>query len=135
MTKFLAGVLSVIAVGVLLIAYGLLGPRATSFDPRDDLDRFARPTYASEQMMLRDNPSMASFGSAYQSGAPMYAVQGPAYGYAPAAVPQLVSSVQPVRAASTAPAAPRRSSASVERSRGRDWTKTAMVIGGSSAAA
>ena len=27
MTKFLAGVLSVIAVGVLLIAYGLLSPR------------------------------------------------------------------------------------------------------------
>ena len=29
MTKYLAGVLSVIAVGVLLVAYGLLNPRAS----------------------------------------------------------------------------------------------------------
>ena len=30
MTKYLAGVLSVIAAGVLLVAYGLLSPRATA---------------------------------------------------------------------------------------------------------
>ena len=35
MTKFLAAVLSVIAVGVLLIAYGLLSPRAAAFGPAE----------------------------------------------------------------------------------------------------
>jgi hypothetical protein len=32
MTKFLTGTLGVIAVGVLLIAYGLLSPRALAFE-------------------------------------------------------------------------------------------------------
>ena len=40
MTKFLAGVLSVIAVGVLLIAYGLLNPAVPAYA---DQARFARP--------------------------------------------------------------------------------------------
>src|SRR5690348_10874848 len=136
MTKYLAGVLSVIAMGVLLIAYGLLVPRVSAFDPRADVDPGSRSAYASEQMMLRDGaassyrsvdrvavpvyPPAAYSSAGYATAAPVYANS-----YAPAAAPQLVSSVQPVRAVSTAPISTRRSSALVERSRGRDWTKTA----------
>jgi hypothetical protein len=54
MTKFLAGVLSVIAVGVLLIAYGLLNPPVAAYA---DQAPFARPMLANETMMLRDNPN------------------------------------------------------------------------------
>jgi hypothetical protein len=54
MTKFLAGVLSVIAVGVLLIAYGLLNPAVPAYA---DQSPFARPMLANETMMLRD-PNM-----------------------------------------------------------------------------
>jgi hypothetical protein len=133
MTKYLAGVLSVIAVGVLLVAYGLLSPSASAFDSRADLDRFARPLTASEQIMLRD--AAARYGSVDRYGTAAYAGQpaSPAM-YAPAAAPQLVSSVQPVQTVATAPAAPRRTYQTVERPRGRDWKKTALVIGGSSAA-
>jgi hypothetical protein len=135
MTKFLAGVLSVIAAGVLLIAYGLLNPRVAAFDRPGDFDRFGRPVPASEQLMLRD-PSGAPY--AYdRAAAPGYAVPA---GYAlvpyaaPQAVPQAVSPVRPVRTVVTEPVAPRRTTQYVERRSGRDWKKTAMIIGGSSAA-
>src|SRR4051812_23106293 len=98
MTKYLAGVLSVIAMGVLLVAYGLLGPRASAFDPRADLDRFARPLPVSEQITLRDEAALARYGFVDRYGTPAYAAQpaSPAM-YAPAAAPQLVSRVQPVQ--------------------------------------
>ncbi|HEY7172489.1 MAG TPA: hypothetical protein VH417_16670 [Vicinamibacterales bacterium] len=144
MTKYLAGVLSVIAVGVLLVAYGLLGSRASAFDPRADLDRVARPLPVGEQIALRDDAALARSVYVDRNGAPVYAAQPytsqPAYAsqpaiYAPsAAAPQFVSSVQPVQTVATAPVAPRRTSQTVERSNGRDWKKTALVIGGSSAA-
>jgi len=144
MTKYLAGVLSIIAVGVLLVAYGLLSPRASAFDPRADLDRIARPLTASEQIALRDDPAaLARYGYLDRYGMPaVYAAQhgsqagyaaSPAV-YAPYAAPQLVSSVQPVQTVATASAAPRRTYQTVERPSGRDWKKTALVIGGSSAA-
>jgi hypothetical protein len=145
MTKYLAGVLSVIAVGVLLVAYGLLGPRAGA-DSRADLDRFARPSLASEQIMLRDDPAAAArlgYATApapYGYAQPVYAqpVYATApYGYAPppvqqAAAPQVVTEARPVRTVATQPA--RTPTRVVERERGRDWKKTAMIIGGSSAA-
>jgi hypothetical protein len=143
MTKFLAGVLSVIAVGVLLIAYGLLGPRAATFDPRADLDRFARPSFASEQITLRDDPSAPRYGypgadSASAYPAPAYASPAPAYGYSPYAAPQpapqFVNETHPVRTVAAAPSVRRASMPAIERNRGRDWKKTAMIIGGSSAA-
>jgi hypothetical protein len=133
MTKYLAGVLTVIAVGVLLVAYGLLGPRASAFDPRADLDRFARPLPASEQITLRDDVALARAGYVDRYGAPAYAAQPVMYAPS-AAAPQLVSSAAPVQTVATAPVAPRRTYQTVERSSGRDWKKTALVIGGSSAA-
>src|SRR5262245_13874354 len=55
MRGFFAAVLSVIAVGVLLIAYGLLGTRAAAapgaiqYDARGQAYELARPMYASER--------------------------------------------------------------------------------------
>jgi len=147
MTKYLAGVLSVIAVGVLLIAYGLLVPRATVFDPRAELDGVVRPSsFASEQVRLGGGPQALPFDYTNRSAVPVpaatayaasaYAPSAPVYAssYTPAAAPQLVNSVQPLQHLSTVSAPLRRSPASFERSSGRDWTKTAMIIGGSSAA-
>ena len=54
MKAFLATVLSIIAVGVLLIAYGLLAPRASAraaagvYDPQTGMYQTARPMFASD---------------------------------------------------------------------------------------
>jgi len=133
MTKYLAGVLSVIAVGVLLVAYGLLGQRASALEPRSDLDRFGRALPVTEQITLGDNAALARSGYLDRYGTPPYAAQPAMYSPSTAA-PQLVSSAQPVQTVATAPVAPRRTYQTVERSSGRDWKKTALVIGGSSAA-
>ncbi|MQA30832.1 MAG: hypothetical protein GEU82_13540 [Luteitalea sp.] len=133
MTKFLAGVLSVIAVGVLLIAYGLLNPPAAAFDARTAGYGVTRPMFASEQIMLRDNP----YAPASDYGRPAALYQQPGYGYVPyAAAPpapsQAEQEVRPVRTAS-AVSQRRVSRSAAERPR-RNWKKTALVIGGSSAA-
>lgn len=135
MTKFLAGVLSVIAVGVLMIAYGLLNPAVPAYA---DQAPFARPMLANETMMLRDNaydsaqarpngvypsnPAYASYAS------PAYAY--PAYQYQPMGTPVAA----PVRTVTTIQQpAPRQTTRVVERAPQRDWKKTALVIGGSTA--
>ena len=119
MTKFLAGVLSVIAVGVLLIAYGLLKPA--------DQAPFARPMLANETMMLRDN--------LYASNPAYAAYANPGYAYP-------VNQYQPMGAPVAAPVrtvttiqepASRQTTRVVERGPQRDWKKTALVIGGSTA--
>jgi hypothetical protein len=118
MTKFLAGVLSVIAVGVLLIAYGLLKPA--------DQAPFARPMLANETMMLRDNlyasnPAYAS----YANPASAYPVNQ----YQPMGAPVAA----PVRTVSTIQEPASRQPTRVERAPQRDWKQTALVIGGSTA--
>jgi hypothetical protein len=130
MTKFFAGVLSVIAVGVLLIAYGLLTPRAAAY--QDQL-QVARPMLASDRVALRDDPNAAY--APYAPPAYVYGdrlVQPAPSGYAayqPAAVPVAA----PVRTVSTVQQAPRTTTRVVERAPRRDWKKTALVIGGSTA--
>jgi hypothetical protein len=122
MTKFLAGVLSVIAVGVLLIAYGLLNPAAPAYA---DQAPFARPMLANDMMMLRDPnmPYAQDLAYAYPSQASVY----PAYQRASIPV------AAPVRTVTTIEQAPRQTTRVVERAPGRDWKKTALVIGGSTA--
>jgi len=120
MTKFLAGVLSVIAVGVLLIAYGLLNPAVPAYA---DQARFAQPMLANETMMLRDNvyasnPAYASYAN------PGYAY--PVNQYQPMGAPVAA----PIRTVSTIQQPVTRV---VERAPQRDWKKTALVIGGSTA--
>jgi hypothetical protein len=135
MTKYLAGVLSVIAVGILLIAYGLISPKASAYAPAP-FDPLARPMLAGERVSLADDPYAARNG--YMPGyVPGFV---PVNGYAPAvqygpvtgAPAMQTRSAAPVRAVSTQPVRAR--STSVEREPGRNWQKTALVIGGTTAA-
>jgi hypothetical protein len=133
MRAFLTAVLSVIAVGVMLIAYGLLNPRAAVADGYPS----ARPMLASERVGLIEDGYAPN--SAY--------APNPAYAYTTSRRPMAspVSDVRAVPASSTyGTPAPRgvttngtttnAPSRVVERAPGRDWTKTAMVIGGTTAA-
>jgi hypothetical protein len=143
MTKFLAGVLTVIAAGVLLIAYGLLGPQTEAYSAREPL---AGPMLANERMMLRDAaPAPAVHPYAVVPVNP-YAANAYAYdarympsasygGYAPVAAAAPVQAV-PIRTAVTdAQPQARPAARAVERAAPkRNWKKTAAVIGGSSAA-
>jgi hypothetical protein len=126
MREFLAAVLTVIAMGVMLIAYTLSGSRAAAapgfvqYDPRGDVYTLTRPAVA-EPVNWTGDP--------YAVRAPMaYPANHPAAGY--------------VSYGQTAPTAPRTSTPAVARrsvqretdARGRDWKQTAMVVGGSTAA-
>lgn len=151
MTKYLAGVLTVIAVGVLGVAYGLLVPRMPALDA-------AGMTSAARPMMVGDTMAMPQAVNASYAPAPAYAyVQVPVAAAQPASYavqprPQVVTYVpaaqaaaplavdapvaRPVRTASYEQDVPRRvvNDRYVERKPRRDWKKTAMIIGGSSAA-
>jgi hypothetical protein len=124
MTKYLAGVLTVIAAGVLLIAYGLLSPRASAFGYPDQYQYGMQPApaYGAQPTYAGGLQSPYPYGNPYMANGMV-------------ATP--VSAVQPVRAVQTvqaAPAAPRRVTARrVDRAPRRNWTKTALIIGGSSA--
>lgn len=124
MRAFLATVLSVIAVGVLLVAYGLLVPRVATAGAYP----YARPMLASERVGYIDD----GYGNPYAGTVRQpsgYAVNDvramPAYQTYASPAPRRVSSASPARAVPVS---------RVERARGRDWKKTAMVIGGSTAA-
>jgi len=123
MTKYLAGVLSVIAAGVLLIAYGLLSPRVGASGSPAEFSQFARPVPTGESMLLRDEPYAARYpyGERYAPPTP--------HGYNDPA-PQVVEA-RPVRTVVTSPA-PQRSATRIEQP-GRNWKKTAILIGGSTA--
>jgi hypothetical protein len=128
MTKFLAGVLSVIAAGVLLIAYGLLSPRVGAYGSPAEFNQFARPVPASESMLLREDPYAARYGSADR-------LAPASYGYNYPAQP-VAQEVRPVRtvASAPAPAAPRRAATTARADAPRrDWKKTALIIGGTTA--
>ena len=115
MRNFMAAVLSVIAVGVMLIAYGLLSPRVTAADVYP-----ARPMLASQRVGdIEDlTPRQPMAYRVNDSGAvPMYDTYQ---------APRRASTI-----ARTTRTAPRRM---VERAPRRDWARTAMVIGGTSAA-
>jgi hypothetical protein len=133
MIKYLAGVLTVIAVGVLLVAYGLLGSRASAFSNQNPYPYGMQP--AGMQLAYPNGMQPAYPGypygmqQAYPYGTPYVAngvVATPINAVAP------VREVQTVR---TVQAAPQRVvTRTVRRAPGRDWKKTAMVIGGTTAA-
>jgi hypothetical protein len=126
MRAFLVTVLSVIAVGVLLIAYGLLVPRGAMADGY----RFDQPTLASQRVGYIDDGYETPYGGTVRQPMP-YAVNE--VRAVPASYQTYDAPVAPRRVASTRAvrSTPVRS---VERARGRDWKKTAMVIGGTTAA-
>ena len=117
MKAFLASILTVLTMGVLAIAYGVLSPRMAAADAYSS----ARPMLASERMGVADDGTVQY--NYPNNGMARFASARPAYDtYTPA----------PRRASTTRRSSS--SSSSVERSRGRDWTKTALVIGGTTAA-
>ena len=128
MRAFLAAVLSVIAVGVVLIAYGLLAPtqpRAAELYPSPA----ARPMLAGERVMIDEGNGYVRLApSPYAAGQPLaYPISDvrTVNAYAAAPAPQrLVTTRQ------TARPVPARTTVK----NGRDWTKTALVIGGGTAA-
>ena len=119
MRNFLATVLSVIAVGVLLIAYGLLSPRVSAADVYPG----ARPMLASERVgdleVLTPRQRLA-----YRVSDLRAVDDGTRSVYDSPRRTRIVSERQVTRTA------PRR----VADAPKRDWVRTAMVIGGTSAA-
>jgi len=149
MTKYLAGVLSVIAVGVLLVAYGLLNPRASMDASTIGTAPLARAATMTEPVAARDPygnivyvPVSQAQGFAQPAAfAPVNYV--PQQAFAPVSAPvnflQPASTVEAgpraVRTVSYEPSSARRATTrtQVERTPGRDWKRTALIIGGSSA--
>jgi hypothetical protein len=145
--------LSVIAVGVLLIAYGLLGTRAAAapgmiqtapgliqYDARGQAYQ-VRPVYPGDQIEVTNpyppnsySPYPMPAPTAYPSSSvrPVPVAYNPYVGSAPEPAPA-VSAVPAVRHVAT-PAPRATATRVVEAAPGRDWKKTAMVIGGTTAA-
>jgi hypothetical protein len=141
MKAFLATVLSVIAAGVWVIAYGLLAPHASAastagmpivYDPQTGMYLQARPMFATERIALPDSgPAYGYQGVPLQYSTPVR--YQPAVYTEPVEYP--VAQAPAVRTSRTA-AAPRRTVATrvvEDRAPGRNWKKTALVIGGSTA--
>lgn len=122
MKAFLASILTVIAMGVLAIAYGVLSPRIAAADAYSS----ARPMLASDRIgVIDDGTGLYNYPN---NGVARYVSNG---AIARPAVYETYSPA-PRRVATTTRRAV--STSQVERTRGRDWKKTAMVIGGTSAA-
>ena len=121
---FFAGITSVLAAGVLVIAYTLVTGRAA---PSDAM--LLRPAYANDRATIVDD------GGGYavpvgMTGYPDYrAVPASDVRAVPAGETYVPRSATVARPVNSAPRQVR-----VERTSGRDWMKTAMIIGGSSAA-
>ena len=128
MKAFLATVLSVIAAGVLLIAYGVLAQRGPTAGYPD-----ARPIVASQRLGLVDDEYPAPQTAAY--GNPVRSVAYPVNDVRVLADSDAYARPRPVASNDVVTRAPRRTNTAVAaRASGRSWQKTAMVIGGSSAA-
>jgi hypothetical protein len=129
MREFLAAILTVIAMGVLFIAYSLSGSRVAAapaglvqYDPRTDAYPFARPVNVNERVGVTGDPFAPE------------AVRAPAaYSARPVAAydPYVQTAPAPRRVARSSEL---RSTSPLERRSGRDWQRTALVVGGTSAA-
>jgi len=126
MRNFLAAVLSLLTAGVMVIAYALLNPRAAAAD----MSPSARPVFASDRVGLIED-GYAPY-SPYASASPRPGMAYPASAARAIPVSQTYPAPEPRRV--TRPAATSAGSSRIERAPRRDWTKTAMIIGGSTAA-
>ena len=162
MRTLLGSLLGIIAIGVMLIAYGLLGPRAGGAttldayqpartvpvasgaavpDDRSGADVFGAQQAAASGLQLRCEPGqravIRNVGEATVAECVDDATSDGGYTTTRAALTYPVSEVRQFRPAvhtSAVAAQPRIRKASVERRPTRDWKQTAMVIGGSGAA-
>ncbi len=132
MRTFFAAVLSVIAAGVMLIAYGLLNPRTPPAEAYGYPYAGARPMLAGDRVGVIE----ARYGYA-PSSRYGYSTERPVRAYPlndVRALPEYETYPAPRRVATqrvVTRTVPARSAGSSSR---RDWTKTAMVIGGTTAA-
>jgi len=137
MRAFFGSVLGVIAMGVVLIAYGLLGPRAAAVGTRasasTDINRAADfGAAATSGLQLRCEPGQRAILQQINGVATSAACVADMTGGRSAG--SLVQPVSEVRPVADEPSAPRqRPTSRVKRTPNHDWAKTAMVIGGSSA--
>ncbi len=152
MMKFMAAVLSVIAVGVLGIAYGLLSPRVSMNGLHASQAYLLQdvPAAGSDQVVRQGNlvtmqpmPTQPMLTQAPQMRrvVPATTVNQPEVVYVPvsstAADAEVVvrqPDARPVRTVYTPAASRDDETVTVERSPRRDWKRTAMIIGGTSAA-
>lgn len=151
MMKFMAAVLSVIAVGVLGIAYGLLSPRismnelqASQAYPIQGVPAVVPAPVVRQGSMVAMQPVAAQPMLAQpmlaQPAARAMAVNQPEVVYVPASTtvtePDVVRepAARPVRTVYTPAASRDDETVTIERNRKRDWKRTAMIIGGTSAA-
>lgn len=158
MRTLLGSLLGVIAVGVLLIAYGLLGPRAgAATDPFQSArgvpvnDRIASADgayvggfagaqqAAASGLQLRCEPGQRALirnvGGATEAACADDATSDSRYAMTRAALTYPVNDVREFRpAVRTSALVSQRRVRTVARRPQRDWGKTAMMIGGSSAA-
>jgi hypothetical protein len=135
MVRFLAGVLSVIAVGVLLIAYGLLSARAPALDGSAGAV-YARPLLTADRVMMPEgavhvasDPWFVQSGTSDHRLVVLAPTQPMAMSTAASAHPYVARSVGATAEPIHQRTAPRRSVRPA-----RSWKKTVAVIGGSSAA-
>jgi hypothetical protein len=128
MTKYLASVLSVIAGGVLLVAYGLLAPRtsALTYPNQNPYGVQAAYTAGAQPSFPGAVPCANGMSVGYPSGNP-YVSNGP--------VAMPAGMVQPMQTVERAPVTRRVVTRTVVRAPRRDWKKTALVVGGSTATA
>ncbi len=116
MTRYLAGVLTVMAAGVLLVAYGLLNPRI-AMDASTAMAPAMRPTLVAEPVSMQV-PVTSDFTRSVE---PSYVASG----------------VRRTSASTVAASGITRTSSRPARrieTPKKNWTRTAMIIGGSSAA-
>jgi hypothetical protein len=136
MRAFLATVLSVIAVGVMLIAYGLFSPRIATAG--NSPLQTARPLLASERVGLVEE-GFAPSAQYVNYPAAAYSTARPPMAYPVnevRAVPAVyeTSAPTPQRVVYRERPTARAVATRVERAPARDWKKSAMVIGGTTAA-
>jgi hypothetical protein len=119
MKAFLASILTVLTMGVLAIAYGVLSQRMATADAYSS----ARPMLASERIGIADDGTVPTTTrtTAWRATRPLARW----FGRRPRHVFARARRVTTARRAV--------SSSSIERPRGRDWKKTALVIGGTTA--
>ena len=138
MMTFFAAVLSTIAVGVLLVAYGLLSPHVSARDDAADFSRALSPAPGNGMTFAAPRPV------AYTAeGTPLYDARSlndarMAYDARPVNEARAIPAVETYPAARTGtvarPVSYQQQPVRVQRAPSRDWLKTAMVIGGSTAA-
>ena len=137
MKTFLGTVLSAIAVGVLLIAYGLLSPGARAAGPVWNSVPVGADSRGEAAFGLRCEPGQRAIIRQVAGAAEAGCVDPPSvdrYGSVATPVAYRTSEPRQFQTYERAAAPRRTSTVRVERKSGRDWKKTALVIGGSAGA-